>query len=64
MSTPGASVNIMVEACFKVAVFPRLDAMPTILLIDKLIKAIAQVATSLNTRMWGGLHGFLALVIE
>ena len=54
----------MVEARFKAAVIPRLNAMPTILLIDELVKAITQVATSLKTRMWGGLHGCLALVLE
>ena len=64
MSTPGASIDLMVEARFKAAVFPRLDAMPTILSINKLVKEIAQVATSLKTRMWGGLHGCLALVLE
>ena len=39
MSTPGASVDLMVEACFKSAVFPWLNVMPTILLIDELVKA-------------------------
>ena len=35
------------------------------LTIDKLVKAIAQVAKSLKTRMWGGgLHSCLALVLE
>ena len=62
MSTLGAAVNLMVEACFKAAVFTRLNAMPTILSIDKLVGAIAQVATSLKTIMWGGFHGCLALV--
>ena len=64
MSTPGAAVNLMVEALFKAAVIPRLNAMPTILLIDELFKAIAHIATSLKTRMWVGLHGCLALVLE
>ena len=54
MSTPGASVDLMVEARFKAAVFPRLNAMPTNLSIGKLVKVIAQVATSLKTKMWGG----------
>ena len=64
MSMPGTTVDLMVEACFKAAVFPQLNVMPTILSIEKLVKAITQVATSLNTRMWGGLHGCLALVLE
>ena len=64
MSTPGASVDLTVKAPFKASVFPWLDAMPTILSIDELVKAIAQVATSLKTIMWGGLHGCLALVLE
>ena len=64
MSTPGVAVNLMVEAHFKVAIIPRLNAMPTILSIDELVKAIAQVATSLKTRKWRGLHGCLALVLE
>ena len=64
MSTPGASVDLMVKARFKAVVFPRLNAMPTILSIDELVKEIAQVATSLKTRMWGVLHGCLALVLE
>ena len=64
MSAPGASVNLMVEAHFKAALIPRLNAMPTILPIDELVKAIAQVAMSLNTRMRGGLHGYLALALE
>ena len=64
MSTPGASVGLMVEAHFKAAVFPRLNAIPTILSIDELVKAIAQVSTSLKTRMWGGLHDCLAIVLE
>ena len=64
MSTPGASVDLMVEARFKAAVFPQLIAMPSILSINELVKAIAQVATSLKTRMWGGMHGCLDLVRE
>ena len=64
MSTPGAVVNLMVKALFKAAVFPRLNVMPTILSIEKLVKAIAQVSTILKTIMWGGLHGCLALVLE
>ena len=64
MSTPGASVDLMFEARFKAAVLPRLDTMPTILWIDEFLKAISQVATSLNTRMWGGLHSCPALVLE
>ena len=64
MSTPGASVDLMVEARFKAAVFLRLNAILIILSIDKLIKSIAQVATSLNTRIWGGLHGCLSFVLE
>ena len=51
MSTPGAAVELMVEARFKAAVIPRLNAMPTILSIDELVKAITQVSTSLKTRM-------------
>ena len=54
----------MVKARFKAAVFPRLNAMPTILSIHELVKLIAQVATRLKTRMWGGSHGCLALVLE
>ena len=38
--------------------------MLTILSIDELAKSIAQVAMSLKTRMWGGLHGCLSLVLE
>ena len=64
MSTPGASVDLMVKDCFKAAVIPRLDAMPTILSIDELVKVIAQVAMSIKTSMWGGLHGCLALFLE
>ena len=64
MSTPGAAVNLMVEARFKAAVIPQLNAMPNILSIRGLVKKITQVATSLKTRMWGGLHGCLALVLE
>ena len=64
MSTPGASVNLMVKDRFKAAFFPWLNAMPTILSINKIVKSITQVATSLKTRMWGGLHGCLALVLE
>ena len=64
MSTPVASVNLMAKACFKAAMFPRLNAMPTIVLIDKLVKAITQVVTSLNTRMWGGINGCITLVLE
>ena len=64
MSAPGASIDLMVEARFKAAVFPRINAMPNILSIDALVKSIAQVSTSLKTRMWGGLHGFLALEDE
>ena len=62
MSTPGAAVDLMVEARFKAAVFPRLNAMPTILSIDELVKVIAQVSTILKTRMWGVLHGCIDLV--
>ena len=64
MSTPGAAVDLMVVACFKAAVILRLNVMPIILSIDELVKAIAQVDTSLKTRMWGGLHGCIALVLE
>ena len=64
MPTPGAAVDLMVEARFKGTVISRLNAMPTILLIDDLIKSIAQIATSLKTRMWEGLNGCLALILE
>ena len=64
MSTPSAAVDLMVKARFKVAVIPRLNVMPTILSIEELVKAIAQVATSLKTRMWVGLHVCLALVLK
>ena len=64
MSTPGAAVDLMVKARFKADVIPRLNAMPTILSINELVKSIAQVTTSLKTRMRGGLHGCLALVLE
>ena len=64
MSTPGAAVDLMVKSRFKEAVIPQLNVMTTILSIDELVKEIAQVATSLNTRMWGGLHGCLSLVLE
>ena len=64
MSTPRASVDLIVEARFKAALLSRLDAMTTILLIVELVKAIAQVAMSLKTRVWGGLHGCLDLVLE
>ena len=64
MSRTGAAIDLMVEARFKAAVIPRLNVMPTILWIDKIVKAIAQIATSLKTRMWGGIHGCLALVLK
>ena len=64
MSTPDTAVDLMVESCFKAAVIPWINTMTTILSIDELVKAIAQVATSLKTRMWGGLHGCIALVLE
>ena len=64
MSTPGAAVDFMVEARFKAAVIPHINAMPTILSINELVKVISQVATSLKTRMWGGLHGCLSLVLK
>ena len=64
MSTPGAAVDLMVKDCFKASVSLRLNAMPTILSTEELVKAISQVATSLNTRMWGGFHSCLALVLE
>ena len=64
MSTPGAAVDLMVEDRFKVALIPRLNEMLTILLIKEIVKAIAQVVTSLKTRICGGLHGCLTLVLE
>ena len=64
MSTPSAAVDLVVKARFKATVIPRLNAMPTILLIDELAKAIAQVATGLKTRMWGVIQGCLSLVLE
>ena len=64
MSTTGGAVNLMVKARFKAAVIPRLNAIPTILSINELVKAITQISTSLKTRIWGGLHGCLALVLE
>ena len=64
MSTPGAAVDLMVKARFIAAVIPRLNEMPTILSIDELAKEISQVGTSLKTRMRGGIHGCLALVLE
>ena len=41
----------MVKSRFKEDVLPRLNAMPTILSINELVKAITQVATSLKTRI-------------
>ena len=64
MSMSGASVELMVETRFKAAVFPRLNAIPTILFIDELVKAIAQVATIIKTSMCTGLHICLDLVLK
>ena len=64
MATAGAAVDLIFEARFKAAVIPWLTAIPTILLIKKLVKAINQVYTSLKTRMWGGLHSCLAFVLK
>ena len=54
MSTPGATFDLMAEACSKAAVLLRINGIPTIISINELVKATKQVATSLNTRMWGG----------
>ena len=51
MATPGAAVDLMVEAHFTAAVFPRLNTIPTILSIEKIVKAIAQVSMILKTRI-------------
>ena len=64
MSTPGASVNLVVEAHFKAIILKRQNAMPTILSIEKLVKAIAQVATIIKTSMCTGLHICLDLVLK
>ena len=64
MSTPSAAVDLMVEAFFKAAVIPQINAIPTILSIDELVRAIAQVSTSLKIRMCGGLHDCLALILK
>ena len=64
MSTPGATFDLMAEACSKAAVLLRINGIPTIISINELVKATKQVATSLNTRMWGGTHGCPALVLE
>ena len=64
MSTPGAAVDLMVVACFKAAVILRLNVMSIILLIDELVKTIAQVATSLKTRICAGLYVYLALILQ
>ena len=39
MSTPGAAVDLMVEARFKAAVIPQLNTIITILSIDELVEA-------------------------
>ena len=64
MSTPGAAVELMVEDRLKGAVSPQINVMPIILSIYELVKAIAQVATSLKIVIWGGSHGCLSLVLE
>ena len=63
MPTPSAAVDPVVEARFKAAVITQLNMIPTTLSMNELVKAIAQVDTSLKTRIWGGIHGCLVLVL-
>ena len=54
----------MAKARFDAADLPRITRSPTYDTIDKLVKAIAQIATTFNTKRYGDKCGVLPLIVS
>ena len=57
-------MNVMVEARFDTPDLPRITGSPEYHAIDKLVKAIAQIATTFKTKRYGGKFGVLPLIVS
>ena len=64
MMPPEAAVNAMVTDWFEADDFPQIVGVNEHKMIDKLVKAVAQVTELFGTQQWGGQTGCLALIID
>ena len=64
IETGTATVDAMVKARFNAASFPRITGLPEKKANNKLVGAIAMVATGFKTCRYGGKTGCLALVVD
>ena len=62
--TSVAAIDAMVNACFGAADLPRIMGSPEYDAIYKLVKAIAQIATTVKTKRYGGKCGVLPLIVS
>ena len=54
----------MVKVRFDAADLPRITGSPEYNAIDKLVEAITQIATTFNTKRYGGKCGVLPLIVN
>ena len=59
-----AAIDVMVKARFDAANLPRITGSPEYDAIDKLVEAIAQIATTFKTKRYGGKCGVLPLIVS
>ena len=62
--TSVAAIDAMVRACFDADNLPRIMGSPKYDAIDKLVKAIAQIATTFNTKRYGGKCGVRPIIVS
>ena len=62
--TSVAAIDAMVKSRFDAANLPRITGSPKYDAIDELVEAIAQIATTFNTKRYGGKCSVLSLVVS
>ena len=62
--TSVAAIDTMVKVRFDAADLPRITGSPEYNAIDELVEAITQIATTFNTKRYGGKYGVLPLIVS
>ena len=59
-----AAIDVVVKARFSAADLPRITGSPEYDAIDKIVEAIAQIATTFKIKQYGGKCGVLPLIVS
>ena len=62
--TSVTAIDTMVKARFDAADLPRITGSPEYKAINELVEAIAQIATTLKTKRYGGKCGVLPIIVS